>query len=195
MTSTLRSLIGKVVRLRRDENGTASLEFVILFPLFMSIVFASFETGYMMVRNVMLERGVDHAVRELRLGMPPAPDGLSEVDAAKFQFDALKQTICDRAVIFKDCNTVIQLQLQPVDMVSWGPLTDQPLCIDVEQTIDPYDATSFVTGGNNELMLVRVCALLNPMFPTTGLGLRMQYNARGDYALVATSAFVNEPGR
>lgn len=44
-------------------------------------------------------------------------------------------------------------------------------------------------------MLVRVCALFEPFFPTTGLGMMMRYNARGDYALVATTAFVNEPSR
>lgn len=174
----------RFVRLRRDENGAVTIEFVILFPVFMSIVFAAFETGYMMTRNVMLERGVDYAVRELRLGQPAPPT-----------FDELKQTICDRAVIIRDCDNVVQVQLEPVDFNTWGPLDQAPKCIDIESSIDPADATTFITGGNNELMLVRVCALFEPFFPTTGLGMMMRYNARGDYALVATTAFVNEPSR
>jgi hypothetical protein len=50
-------------------------------------------------------------------------------------------------------------------------------------------------GGNNELMMVRVCALFRPMFPSTGLGLNLRYDGDGNYAIVATTAFVNEPSR
>ena len=171
-------------RLKEDESGTSTVEFVIIFPLFMTIFFASFETGFMMVRNVMLERGVDFAVRELRLGTPTPPT-----------FDEFKETVCDRAVIIPDCMNVVQVQLEPVDMDTWGPLDERPRCIDVESTIEPIDATNYVAGRNNQLMLVRVCALFEPLFPSTGFGAMIRYNDQGDFALVATTAYVNEPSR
>lgn len=173
-----------VLRLRRNESGATSLEFVILFPLFITIFLATFESGFMMLRNVMLERSVDLAVRDLRLGTPTPPT-----------FDELKQTICDRTYFIDDCMDVVQVELRPVDMTTWGPLDGPPRCIDVESHIDPLDQTEYSVGSNNELMLVRVCALFRPMFPTTGLGLGMRYDVEGNYALIATSAFVNEPSR
>jgi hypothetical protein len=172
------------LRFGRDEGGATSIEFVILFPLFIGIFFAAFESGFMMLRNVMLERSVDLAVRDLRLGTPTPPT-----------FDELKQTICERTHFIDDCLDVVQVELRPVDMTTWGPLDGPPRCIDVESTIDPFDQTEYSVGSNNELMLVRVCALFQPMFPTTGLGLGMRYDGEGNYALVATSAFVNEPSR
>lgn len=184
MRRLLARLRSGTAHLRKEEDGTSTVEFVIIFPIFMTIFFASFETGYMMVRNVMLERGLDFAVRELRLGTPAPPT-----------FDEFKQTICDRAVIISDCMNVVQVQLEPVDMTTWGPLDQTPRCIDIESTIEPIDATNYVVGRNNELMLVRACALFQPFFPSTGLGLMTRYNDRGDYALVAMSAFVNEPSR
>jgi len=42
--------------------------------------------------------------------------------------------------------------------------------------------------------MVRVCALSKPLFPTTGFGVGMQVDPDGNYAMVATTAFVNEPG-
>jgi hypothetical protein len=171
-------------RFRRDESGTSTVEFVILFPLFMAIFFAAFESGYLMLRNVMLERSVDLAVRELRLGDPQPPT-----------FAEFKQGICDNTYFISDCDDVVQVQLRPVDMTTWGPLNGDPRCIDVESAIDPFDQTEYLVGGNNELMMVRVCALFQPMFPTTGLGLNMQYDGDGNYALVVTTAFVNEPSR
>ena len=44
------------------------------------------------------------------------------------------------------------------------------------------------------MMMVRVCALSKPLFPTTGIGVGMQVDGDGNYAIVATTAFVNEPG-
>jgi hypothetical protein len=49
-----------------------------------------------------------------------------------------------------------------------------------------------VTGGQNQLMLVKACAIFNPIFPSTGLGLQLVRDD-GGYAVTAFSAFVNEP--
>lgn len=168
----------------RDETGTSTVEFVILFPMFMAIFFAAFESGYMMLRNVMLERSLDLTVRELRLGTPAPPT-----------FDEFKTSICENTYFIDDCEDRVQVQLRPVNMTTWGPLNGDPRCIDVDSAIDPFDQTEYSVGGNNELMMVRVCALFQPMFPSTGLGLNMRYDGDGNYAIVATTAFVNEPSR
>jgi len=178
-------ILSRFIRFPRSEDGTVTAEFVILFPAFLALFLASFESGLMMIRNVMLERGVDMAVRELRLGTAVPPT-----------FDEFKQEVCDHMdMVTKDCANVVQVQLEPVDMTTWGPLNGTPRCIDVESTMDPIDATNYTIGQNNELMLVRVCALFDPIFPTTRMGVMTAYNNRNDYALVATTAFVNEPSR
>jgi hypothetical protein len=171
-------------RFGHDESGTSTVEFVILFPMFMAIFFAAFESGYMMLRNVMLERALDLTVRELRLGTPAPPT-----------FDEFKSSICENTYFIENCEDSVQVQLRPVSMTTWGPLGGDPRCIDVDSAIDPFDQTEYAVGGNNELMMVRVCALFRPMFPTTGLGLAMRYDGEGNYAIVATTAFVNEPSR
>ncbi|NET52160.1 MAG: pilus assembly protein, partial [Merismopedia sp. SIO2A8] len=61
-------------------------------PGFLAIFISAYESGLMMVRNVMLERGVDIAVRELRLGTPQPPT-----------FDEFKQSICDASGIIQNC--------------------------------------------------------------------------------------------
>lgn len=171
-------------RMRREESGSSTVEFVILFPMFMAIFFAGFESGYMMLRTVMLERSVDIAVRQLRLGTPEPPS-----------FVEFKGQICANTFFVQNCDDVVQVQLEPVNMTTWGPLGGPARCRDVESTIDPFDQTSYSVGLNNELMMVRVCALFRPMFPTTGLGLKMQYDGQRNYAIVVTTAFVNEPSR
>ena len=171
-------------RFRRDESGTSTVEFVILFPLFMAIFFAAFESGYLMLRNVMLERSVDLAVRELRLGDPNPPTDVE-----------FRQQICDNAYYVSDCNNRVMVELRPVDMTTWGPLPGPATCTNISDP-DSIQPPPYLTGGNNELMMVRVCALFEPMFPTTGLGLAMRrLPERPEYALIVTTAYVNEPSR
>ena len=183
-------------RFRRSEDGAATIEFVILFPAFIAIFLSSFESGLMMVRNVMLERSVDLAVRTLRLGTPVPPS-----------YEEFKNSICEEALIFADCLNLVQINLEPVDMNTWAMPTADTNCIDearhndASNPINPKDDATYIGGGNDELMIVQVCALFKPMFPGTTLGMRMPKFNPDDtaddakYALVVTSAFVNEPSR
>ncbi len=178
-------LARRLRRFRGNEDGNSTVEFVILFPAFIAIFLASFESGLMMVRNVMLERGVDLAVRTLRL---------TSVDP---DYDSIKQEVCDYADIFSNCMDLIHVEMEPVDMDDWI-MPGAPKCIDQDpDTDDGEDAIS--GGGNNELMMLRVCALFKPYFPGTTLGMQMPVYYADDgekkYALIATSAFVNEPTR
>ncbi len=181
----MRFNLSKIRKLRRDENGSATIEFVILFPLIMFMFLTGFEAGYYMLRNVMLEHAIDVAVRDVRLSKGQVPN-----------FADIKSRICEEALILPDCLQNVQVEMrsiprEPGSMVSMqGPAR----CIDLDSTTDPATGTVYQTGQQNETMVVRVCALAQPMFPTTRLGLGMGQDAHGNYAIVATTAFVNEPG-
>jgi Flp pilus assembly pilin Flp len=170
------------MRFARDENGGTTVEFVVLFPIFFAIFVSVVEIGTLMTRNTMLGRGLEVAVRDLRLGIPEARD-----------FDAFRGRICAAAVIIPDCLEALQVELMPATEADWTPLAGEVRCIDREDRIEPVEATTYVIGRENELMMVRACALFDPVVPTMGLALLLPRDPGGAYALVATSAFVNEP--
>jgi Flp pilus assembly protein TadG len=167
-------------RKARAEEGTATIPFVLFFPFFIALVIASLELGLLMVRQVMLERGLDMAVRDLRLGIWNNPT-----------FNGLKQRICNNAGIIPDCMSTLHLELRPVSKVTWEPLSSGPTC--VNRVEDPNPDITFNAGVSNEMMLIRACVKFKPMFPSTGLGFSMPKDSAGEYALVSASAFVNEP--
>jgi Flp pilus assembly protein TadG len=171
---------GRLRRWLRRENGNSTIEFVIIFPIFMTIFISTFEAGMMMVRQVMLDRATDISVRALRLGSWATPT-----------HEQLKRNICGLAAILPDCMNSVLVELRPVSTTTWTPLPANPTCIDRDAIIQPV--TTFDGGQQNEMMLVRVCVLVKPMFPTTGLGLRLPEEGEDYYSLVSTSAFVNEP--
>jgi hypothetical protein len=135
----------------------------------------------MTVRHVMLERATDIVIRDLRLGRGMAPT-----------HDELKSQICNLAGIIPDCGTALHIELETVSKANWTYRTGQVQCVDRDEEIEP--ALNYVQGSPpNELMLVTVCVVVEPMVPTTGFGLSLPRVNSSDYALIAMSAFVNEP--
>lgn len=167
-------------RFARASGASASLEFVMMTPVLIYFLVSSFEATMMATRMTMLEQAVDVAVRDVRLGIGGTPTHSS-----------MKERICSMTVGIDDCTNALQIQLAQVDSSTWNVLGDQVQCIDRSSEIEPV--LEFVTGQQNDLMLVRVCAVVQPGIPTMGLGAIMNTNAAGDYALVSQAAFVIEP--
>lgn len=178
-------LVKKLRRFRRKEDGSATIEFVLLFPVFISLFLLGFESGFFMVRNVIFERAVDIAIRDVRLGNGRVPE-----------FDDLKANICSNALLLNDCVDNIQIEMQTVQIVPGGidPLRTPTRCVDTLSEEDQSQFTTFDLGEQNSMMVVRVCSLMQPFFPTTRLGAGLGVDSEGNVAMVVTSAFVNEPG-
>lgn len=164
----------------RREDGTAALEFVIAVPLLITIFMASFESGLLMIRSIMLEQSVDMTMRELRLGHYTLPDA-----------ELLKTEICTRTVIFKDCEANITIEMTRISTLTWALPTSSVVCIDRSEDIQPV--TALQIGQQNDIMLVRVCVVQDAMFPSTGIGLGLPKDGNGGYGVIATTAFVTEP--
>ena len=147
---------------------------------FMILFVSAFESGILMTRHVMLERGLDMAVRAVRLGT------LTPVTHVQ-----LKKMICNGAGIIPDCMNTLKLEMRTTDLRAWVDIPRAADCIDVNNPVTA--PTTYQNGQSDDLMVVRVCALFRPMFPATGLGFYLPRNSGDYYALVSTSAFVMEP--
>ena len=168
-------------RFRLEEKGTAAIEFALTVPLLMTIFMASFESGFLMIRSIMLEQSVDMTMRELRLGHYPIPTAA-----------LLKSEICKRSVVLSNCEQHIKVEMTRINTASWSLPTNQIACVNREEDIQPV--TQLQIGQQNDVMLVRVCVTQDAMFPTSGIGLGLHLDSQGGYGLVSVSAFVTEPG-
>jgi hypothetical protein len=180
-------MIGAMKLLRRKalaafgrEDGTASMEFVLMVPLFIMVFMASFESGLMMIRSIMLDQAVDVTMRDLRLGHYTLPTE-----------DTLRTAICSRTVIFSDCEANMLIELDRVSTADWAMPDTPTQCINRDEEIDPVVALQI--GQQNDIMLIRVCEVQNAIFPSTGIGLGLSVDSQGGYELIARSAFVVEP--
>ncbi len=169
-----------LIRWWRREDGTATVEFALMLPLITSLFVMSFEAGMLQLRQSMLERSLEMAMEDLRLGNVSNPT-----------HNKLRDTICDHLVVVSNCKSVLKIDLQVVNTTTWVLPSSAPTCIDRSKPIAPV--INFETGGGDEMMLVRVCLPADPLFPSTGIGLGLPKDGAGAYHLISQSAFVNEP--
>jgi len=170
----------KLLRRMRREEGNATIEFVILFPVIMFVFLSAFEVGIYLTRSVLLDRAVDINVRALRLGT------MSPMTA-----EELKRRICNDSLIFADCMNSMMVELVPISTETWAFPADQITCVERDEDIQPV--VDFIPGGQNEVMLVRACAVLDPFFASTPFVMELPLDVSGGYAIAAASTFVNEP--
>jgi Flp pilus assembly protein TadG len=182
MASTFRRFLA-------DESGNSTMEFVLTFPTIFIIFCAGFESSFYMIKSVSLERTLDLVVRDLRLG-----------NLGAITHNQLKAEICSRAAVLGDtaeCVRSLKIELQPIDTATFIMPTTPTTCVDKSQPIDPAvepTPSEYALGDGNQIMLMRVCLQSEPMFPTTVFGARMnRTGVDGNYSLVTTSTFVNEP--
>ncbi|WP_323036559.1 TadE/TadG family type IV pilus assembly protein [Pararhodobacter sp.] len=171
----------RLARFLHRDQGTATVEFVIAVPLVLAFLFSSIDFGVVMLRQVFLDRSVDMAVRQVRLGNVPSGG-----------FDAFKQMICDDTFLIPNCMSSISVEMRPIDTATWAGLDTPAQCINREQNIAP--SLQFNPGnGGQELMLIRVCIVADPFLEMTGMVLGMRLDASGGYHIVSHAAFANEP--
>jgi len=165
----------------RDERATSTIEFVIMFPVIITLFVAVFETGMILTRQVLLERSLDEAVRVLRL-----------VQGLTITADDIQTAICDNTGAIANCDQVLVVDLRLIDRNTYDIPMPDVTCVDRNQ-IDVTPSNQFQQGQDNDLVLIRTCAIVDRILPFSGFGLNLVRDDTGGLHMVASSVFVNEP--
>lgn len=180
MRRALHNIASALRDFARSESGNGTLEFVLAVP-FMFVIFGSaMEGGMLSTHHVMLERGLDLTVREVRIGLLSNPD-----------HEKLSDRICEYALIIPDCKKNIRLEMMTADPRNWSDPSRLIHCVDRSEEGSPE--IDIANGVNNQLMILRACVLFDPMLPGSGLGKALPKQSQGAFALTATSSYVMEP--
>ncbi|WP_425091075.1 TadE/TadG family type IV pilus assembly protein [Tropicimonas sp. S265A] len=164
----------------RDEDGTATVEFVIVFPLIMAVFMSTFELAMLTAKYTMLDRALDQTMRDVRLS---SGNPLSSQD--------VKNSICNRALLIKDCHAELVVEMTDILPPVWTWPTTTTSCANRGNGTLPV--VNYTQATSNKLVLVRACALVDPWFPLTGLGMQLTKDPSGAFQMTSVSAFVAEP--
>ena len=192
---TRRRLLSRFRRIRDDENGNPTVEFVILFPIYIFLFCSAFEVGMYLLRGILLERGLDLTVRTIRIGIYP------EDWEVPLKRDQLKADICGNTPVIVNCMDSLHLELINVDTLRTSPnpgfdLAAQPVeCVDRGDPKVP--GNSWQPGSRNDVVIMRACWIYDPFFPTFGIAaeapLEAIKDAQGGVMVAAATAFAVEP--
>lgn len=179
MIHLAKNIASRLNEFRRDETGSPTVEFVIIAPFLFWFTFSTFESGWLMTQQAMLNRGLNMVTRELRLDLINSPTHL-----------IVKNRICHQARILRNCSDSLKLEL--IDFVlADGPPTTAASCVDRTEDLEPDAAIN--RGADEQLMFMRACIVVDPLLPGFGLGAALTTDSSGGLSLVARAAYTNEP--
>ncbi len=169
-------------RFRRSEDGSAILiEFCIFVPLLFGAFLMAVEMGIYSMRQMYLDRGLDIAVRYIRLNT-----------TVSYTHDNIKEMICDNAGWLENCDETLRLEMVTVNPRQFAQFDQSADCVDTSQPVEPV--RGFTLGLENQMMMLRACVRFDPIYPTSGLGYEFEKDGSGQAKMIAVAAFVQEPG-
>lgn len=168
-------------RFRRQEDGSAIvIEFVIFIPILFTAFLMATELGIYSMRQMFLDRGLDVAVRYIRLNTNTV-----------ITHKKVKDLICANAGFLEDCDETLRLELVPTNMRTFGALNNNIDCVDTSAPIQPV--RGFTLGQAQQLMMLRACVKYKPVFATSGIGRHVSKDGTGRARMTSIAAFVQEP--
>jgi Flp pilus assembly protein TadG len=162
-------------RFGSGQLGSAAVEFALIAPLFLALLFAILETGIMFFAGQYLETITQQSARMILTGQAQT----GALTQAQFQ-----SHVCSQVVALFDCNNIY------ADVESYSSFQT----VTINSQIDSgafVDDMQYNPGGPGDVVVVRLFYQW-PQF-VSGLGYNVT-NLNNNYRLLsATAAFRNEP--
>jgi Flp pilus assembly protein TadG len=175
--SLLVSFAGLLRRFRRNRQGAAALEFAIVAPIFLVLLFAILETALMFFASQVLETVTQQSARMILTG---------QAQNANYTQQNFQTYVCSQIPALFNCNNI------SVDVQSYNSFSQVtfPNQIDANGNFISNNL-GYNPGGANCTVVVRV------FYPwqlfVTGLGYNISNLANNQRLLTASAAFRNEP--
>ena len=186
MTKIIRNSRNLTSRLKSDKKGSAAIEFAIVGPVFLAMMFSIFEIGWHYYVSSIVDASVTNAARLIRTGQ--VQEATSDAD---LQYDLIYDEICDVLQHFGTCSETLTVEVETFSsFADLGADTSAATCADASST--DLDAIPFSPGGELEIVRIRICYIYSTINPAIGLNLS-ESTRDGQRALVSTMIFRNEP--
>jgi len=170
-----------------DRKGSAAVEFSIVAPIFLALMFSMFEVAWYFYTNSVLDAATDKAARMVRTGQLQENTTLT---SNQERFDFLYDEICDVVKSWGDCATRMTMEVQTfTTFAELAAATAPPTCADSPP--DEIANIPFEPGNELQIVRVRVCLIYDTINPT--IGANLSEGDEGQRHLVSTMIFQNEP--
>ena len=172
-------------RLFVNKDGTAAIEFAIVAPIFMALMFSLFEIGWFFYTNSIVDASVADAARLIETGQLQKSTG---TDEQKKQ--AMFNAVCNILHEFGDCTTRLTVEVQTFpDFATLAAANNPATCADAPQA--ERDAIPFSPGTELSIVRVRICFIYTTINPA--IGVNVSEPGTNKRRLISQSVFRSEP--
>lgn len=172
-------------RFHKDSDGSTAVEFAIVAPLFLMIMFSIFEVGWFFFANSIVDATVGDAARRVKTGQVQKSFG-----DAEDKFDDMYEDICNVLTVFGGCENRLTLEVDTFTTFSELADDNSPAtCADAPP--EDIEAIPFEPGDELEIVRVRICYIYSTLNPA--IGVNLSEPGTNKRRLISTAIFRNEP--
>jgi Flp pilus assembly protein TadG len=165
----------------RDKAGAAAVEFALVVPPFLALMFSTFEVGWFYFAASQIDSAAIESARIIRTG---------QAQKGGWTKEQFFEEVCPRVAAFGDCDEVLTVQVDTFpSFAALASDSDPVIC----PNDDPSDiaALPYDPGGENSIVRLRVCLLYKTINPT--IGVNVSETADGKRRVFSTYIVRNEP--
>lgn len=180
-TITARRLARAARAFREGRTGAAAVEFALVVPAFLALMFSIFEVGWFYFVNSQVDAATLRAARFIRTG---------QVAAVNMDKAAFFSAVCPPLEMFGNCTTTLTVEVR--EFASYAALaadTSQMVCADGNSS--DINTIPYQPGSSNSIIRLRLCLIYKTMNPA--LGVNLAETAEGKKRIFGQYLFRNEP--
>ena len=197
----MRKLIIRRLGARRRQRGAAAVEFALIAPVFLIMMFSLFEIGWFYFATSIVDASSSTAGRLVRTGQvqrwtvnPYTSTAIAnEADRAQALFDGVCQTLGGLG----DCGQRMTVEVESFpSFIALNAANNPPTCADA--TPEELADIIFSPGGELQIVRLRICFIYNTVNPligfhSIGAGVDMAEGGAGTRRIITSMIFRNEP--
>ena len=171
--------------LASDKRGSTAVEFAIVAPLFLMMMFSTFEVGWFFFANSVVDAAVGEAARQIKTGQVQRWGGDNQD-----KLDILHDQICDVVKAFGGCENKLTIEVNNyTSFAQLGADNAPATCADAPP--DEVAAIPFEPGGELAIVRIRICYIYRTINPA--IGINLSEPGTNQRRLISTMIFRNEP--
>ena len=167
-----------MIRFSKSQDGSTAIEFALLFPIFIAVLFSAFEMGTLFLRFNQLDHAVDNVSRVMRIKQ-----------GATFSEPTIRKMVCDEISIVQSCEDYMAVELASLNSFAMSGARNS--CSGTGKVVRSPGA--FSAGKKSEVLIMRVCLSFEPLTPYLGIALNLVPEGNNRYVAVSSTLFANEP--
>ena len=164
-----------------DQDGSTAVEFAVIAPAFLALMFSTFEVGWFYFVNSQVDAATLNAARYVRTG---------QAQEQGFDKNEFFNAVCPPLEIFGACDDRLTIEVETFpDFATLAADTSSVVCRDDQPS--EINAIPYDPGVDNDIVRLRICLVYKTINPA--IGVNVSDADGGTRRIYSSYLFRNEP--